>query len=210
MNGQRFSSSSGIAIGPILFIIALLAVLAAAMSSGGGGFQVSGIADRINADIVAQANMIRTTINQCNLQYSLALSSGSVDLVGTDPPGGYPASDTTNGTAVSALVCDPMGGASLWGAILLPPPTKGFNAWKYINNGPTNGRCIWTTPSTASPVNNNGIVEGLSRAASKFNSGTAADTTHEVVYDPASASQKFVVWITMPATADDADSHCEP
>ena len=207
---QKFSPEAGIAIGPILFIVALLAVLAAAMSAGGGGFQTSGIEDRINADITTQANMIRTTINQCNLQYSLALSSGSVDLVGTDPPGGYPTSDTTNGTDIANLKCDPMGNQSLWGAILLPPPTKGFNPWKYINKGPTNGRCIWTTPSIPSPVNDIGLVQGLSRAAAKFNNATSADTTHEVIYDPASTSQKFVVWITMPASASDADSHCKP
>jgi hypothetical protein len=210
MNSQKFSPEAGIAIGPILFIIALLAVLAAAMASGGGGFQISGKIDRISADVVTQANMIRTTINQCNLQYQLALSSGSVDTIGTDPPGGYPSSDTSNGSAVADLICDPMGSASLWGAILLPPPTKGFNTWKYVNNGATTGRCIWTTPSTGNAVNDKGIVEGLSRAAAKFNSATAVDTTHEVVYDPASTSQKFIVWITLPATAGDADSHCTP
>lgn len=210
MNDQRFSASQGIAIGPILFIIALLAVLATAMSAGTGGFQISGMVDRISADIGAQANMIRTTINQCNLQYQLALSSGSVDPLGTDPPGGFPTSSTVNGTPVSDLKCDPMGGASLWGAVLLPPPTKGFNAWKYINNGSVNGRCIWTTPSTSNPSSDQGVIGGLTRAASKFNAGAAVDMAHEVIYDPASTSQKFVVWITMPATAGDANSHCKP
>ncbi|MFA4995001.1 MAG: hypothetical protein WC521_06840 [Bdellovibrionales bacterium] len=210
MNDQRFSSSQGIAIGPILFIIAILAVLAAAMSSGGGGFQISGTIDRINADITTQANLIRTTVSQCNLQYMMALSSGSVDIVGTDPPGGFPASNTGTGTPVSDLICDPMGSSSLWGAILMPPPTKGFSPWTYINTGETGGRCIWTAPTKANPVNDAAIVAGLTRAAAKFNSSTAVDTAHEVVYDPASASQKFIVWITLPETAGDADSHCEP
>ena len=207
MNDQRFSRDAGIAIGPILFIIALLAVLATAMSSGSGNFQTSGVIDRISADVGSQANMIRTTINQCNLQYQLALSAGSVDIGSTD---GYPASDGTNGTAVADLLCDPMGTSSLWGAILFPPPTKGFNGWKYINKGAANGRCIWTSPSTSNPVSDSGIVGGLSRAAAKFNNATSVDLAHEVVYNPASASQKFIVWITLPTVAADADAHCKP
>src|ERR1700743_2821598 len=35
---KRFSSDAGIAIGPILFIIAILAILAAAIAAGSGSF----------------------------------------------------------------------------------------------------------------------------------------------------------------------------
>lgn len=202
---QRFSPSAGIAIGPILFVIALLAVLAAVMSAGNGDYQTASGADRITADIGAQANLIRNTINECNLQYTLAVSTGSVAPT-TDP---YPASNTTNGTAVSALLCDPTGTSSLWGAILLPPPTTGFNAWMYIDASASNGgRCIWTSPSTSNPVNSSPIVSGLTRAASKFNSSTAYSATSEAIYDPASTSQKFIVWITPPTGT--ANSHCLP
>src|SRR5579859_5398129 len=110
MSHNRFSSSAGIAIGPILFVIALLAILAAVMAGGGGDFQVAGGADRITADIGAQANLIRNTINECNLQYMLAVSTGSV----APSADTYPLSDTSTGTAVSALTCNPTGGNSLW------------------------------------------------------------------------------------------------
>jgi hypothetical protein len=209
MQPQRLSSSAGIAIGPILFIIAILAVVASAMMSGGGNFQTSSVVDRINADITAQANMIRNAIGNCNMQYQMAVSTQSTNILflPNDPVGPYPASDTTDGTAVSALLCNPLGTESLWGSIMLPPPTKGFDAWMYINAGPTGGRCLWTKPEGGSST---AIVEGLSRAAAKFNTGTTVDLSHEVVYDPASVSQKFIVWITLPATADDADDHCKP
>ena len=52
------------------------------------------------------------------------------------------------------------------------------------------------------------VTSGLTRAASKFNSSTAYSATSEVIYNPASTSQKFVVWITMPTGS--ADSHCLP
>jgi hypothetical protein len=200
---RRFSSSAGIAIGPILFMIAMLAVLATVLASGGSGFQTVGVTDRVAADIAAQTNLIRSTINNCNLQYSLAVPSGSV-ATAADP---YPDSIAA-GTNVSALVCDPMGGASLWGAILMPPPTKDFNAWKYVNAGDSGGRCFWTTPSIPSPKTNQAIKQGLIRVATKFNSAAANDGAHEVVYNPASDSQKFIVFITMPTGA--IDSNCEP
>ena len=200
---KKFHPSAGIAIGPILFMISMLAVLAMVMSSGGGGFQTVGITDRIANDIAAQTNLIRSTINNCNLEYTLAVSTGSV-ATSADP---YPDSIAA-GTNVKALVCEPMGGASLWGAILFPPPTKDFNDWKYVNAGASGGRCFWTTPSIASPSTNQAFKQGLMRAASKFNSATANDGAHEVVYDPASVSQKFIVFITMPTGS--IDSNCTP
>ncbi len=210
MPSQRFSSSAGFAIGPILFVLAILAVLGAVMATGNNSFQLSSKIDRISADIVAQGNMIRNTVNNCNLQYQMALSTGSADAIASDPPGGFPDSNTTTGTNVSALLCDPVGTSSLWGAILMPRPTKGFGPWKYINNGPTNGRCIWIEPLDAGSKSDAALVAGLTRAAAKFNSGTAVNLSNEAIYNPSSDSQKFVIWITLPATVGDADSHCVP
>lgn len=109
---------------------------------------------------------------------------------------------------------------SLWTGerpALLPPPTSGFGSWYYINTNNTGlggtavgGRCIYTEPNINNPSGSAGIVNGLSKAASKFQSGTSCTPTcpAEVVYDPASASQKFVVWISLPTGMP--DSHCLP
>lgn len=205
---QRFSTQSGIAIGPILFVIAILALLAAVVSSGGGGFQVAAGADRITADIVAQANLIRSTINECNMQYSIQMA--------TNPGGTTPVSDpypSPQGTVspVSALYCSPIGSTistPIWndvslGTKLLPPPTQGFNPWSYIDDSAApngNGRCFYTSPTEANPVNDLSLTSGLTRAAAKFNSSTSYSPTTEVIYNPTSANQKFIVWITMPTT----------
>ncbi len=203
---QRFSSQAGIAIGPILFIIALLAVLAMAVAGGGGDFQTASIADRVAADIASQANLIRNTINNCNMQYQMALSMGSPTTAGTD---GYPAA--ASAADVNSLLCDPMGTGSLWNNgtnnILLPPATSGFNDWTYINGGASGGRCIYTTPISPSTASTAGLI----RAASKFNSAATATGTNEVLYDSSTASghnpnQKFIVWITMPTGS--AVSNC--
>ena len=213
---SRLPASAGIAIGPILFILAMLALLGVVMASGNGDFQTAGGADRITADIVTQANLIRSTISQCNLQYvinvSTATSGGSYAPV-SDP---YPLSALPGGTLVSALLCDPMGGSpapSLWNnatsAILLPQPTKGFNPWMYIDDSVAGGgRCIWALPSSGGALGNSQITSGLSRAASKFNSAATNLGTNEVIYDPASTSQKFVVWITPPSGTP--NSNCLP
>lgn len=201
---------SGIAIGPILFVIAMIGVLGATMMSGIGRFGTASIADRISITIITQANLIRAKINECNITHG---TNANYD--------GYPSSDTTNGTLVSALDCegDNAGLRNLWsGARVtsLPPPPSGFSQWRYLNsNGTgfggtaTGGRCIWIEPTVTSPSSNVGIVTGLTKAASKFTTATANDGSSEVNYDPASGSQRFVVWITPPAAGSE-DAKCAP
>lgn len=198
---RRLPASAGIAIGPILFVIALLAILAMAVSSGNGDYQVASVADRVKADIVGQANMIRSAITQCNMDYSMAVSIGSVTTASET----WPTSDSA-GSAVSAVTCTPMGSTSLWSDKLLPPPTSGFNAWVYVNAGASGGRCIYAAPSSASP--NVGILSGLANAANKFNTATAYSAASEVIYDPNSSSHKFIVWLTLPTGSP--SSYCLP
>jgi hypothetical protein len=210
----RFHSQAGIAIGPILFVIALLGILAVVISSDRGGFGTAIVSDRITADIQSQASLIRTKIIECNIKYGTNLNGD-----------GYPASDTSNGTAVSALNCegDPAGLQNLWNgsrATVLPPPTGGFSSWTYINtNGSglggtaTGGRCIWIVPTLPNPSGNSGLVDGLKKAADKFTHQTTCTNATtcgatEVLYDPSSASQKFVLWISIPT--GNPDSHCLP
>ncbi|MDX2027871.1 MAG: hypothetical protein SFW62_04490 [Alphaproteobacteria bacterium] len=206
---SRLSSESGIAIGPILFVIALLAILAVAVSSGIGDFGTVGVSDRVTADIISQANLVRAKINECNIKYG---TNANYD--------GYPSSDTDDGTLVSALECqgDPVGLKGLWTgqrAANLPPPTSGFSPWYYINTNGSGlggtadgGRCIWTQPTISNPKENPGLVAGLKKAAGKFSNGTTYSANNEVIYDPASDSQKFVLWITLPTGT--ADAHCLP
>ncbi|MFY9289064.1 MAG: hypothetical protein WAO98_11255 [Alphaproteobacteria bacterium] len=205
----RFRHSQGIAIGPILFVIALLALLATVMSSGFGDFGVASVADRISADIPSQANLIRAKINECSIKYGTNNNGDS-----------YPASDTTNGTLVSALECegDPVGQKNIWSgqrATVLPQPTTGFNQWYYLNSNGAGmggnadgGRCIWITPSGSNPAGSSALVTGLTKAASKFSHNTGFSSSAEVVYDPSSSSQKFVMWITLPTGTP--DSNCLP
>jgi len=208
-----FNSQSGFAIGPILFVIALLAILGAVVAaSSGGGFSVATVADRVAADTASQANLILTKINECNIKYG---TNGNYD--------GYPSSDTTNGTLVSQLAC--AGDATqnlpsnLWtGARVaqMPPPTQGFSQWRYINTNSVGqggtaegGRCIWIAPTEKNPASDLGIVSGLTKAANKFTNSPAFSDTAQVTYNPESASQKFVVWITMP-TSGTPDPNCVP
>lgn len=210
----RLPRNAGIAIGPILFVLALLGVIAAVMSTSSGGFDTAATADRVTSEIVNQANLIRGKINECNLRcvnaQALETSGG---LACPEPwPDNYtvgspPAAPTATVLAVRNIEC-PLdagnpAGSTLWTApqpTQLPPPTKGFesNPWNYVNAGPSGGRCIWTAPNSGN--SSRAIVEGLTRAAGKF-------TTDELDYDPASSSQKFVVIIT-PATGT-LDTNCQ-
>lgn len=220
----RFSSNAGIAIAPILFVIALLSLIGVVMSTGGSNFHVASVSDRIAADVVAQANLVRNTINNCNLQYRMALSMGmsasSADGYPDTPAAGSsnctPPEGQTTQYMVACLVCDPMGTA-LWGSstgssgIMLPMPTRGFYPWKYYNGGDSAGRCIWTAPMGTSPNSDEGVVAGLRRVAAKFSTAAAVTASDEAVYDPSSESQKFIVWITSPTTLPiPGESPCQP
>lgn len=204
---SRLRSDAGIAIGPILFMLAILGLIATVMATNSGGFSVAGVQDRISADIVSQANMIRSKINECQLQY---LTNGVDNSAAPCLHDAYPCSDQTalpgGGTNVSALTCpgDPLDGdgdqQNIWTGLRvaqLPPQTKGFSDWKYMNAGDAGGRCIWTAPSSGNT--SSGVVAGLTQSAAKF-------TSEEVSYLPASNTQKFVVFITAPTGS--VNEHC--
>lgn len=208
MLSRRPSSTAGIAIGPILFVLALLGILAGVLAAGTGGFSTIGVADRVTADVVSQANLIRSKINECQMQYIANAIDNSAappwDSVSDCEHDSYPCSVAT-GTLVSALTCpgDPLGSdskqQSVWTGVrvtALPPPTAGFSDWKYLNAAASGGgRCIWTT----GPYNS-GVVAGLTQAATKFSSS-------EAKYSAGANPQKFVVIIT-PATGT-LDSLCD-
>lgn len=201
---SRLASDAGIALGPILFVLAILGILGAVISAGSGSFGSAGITDRVAADVVAQANLIRQKINECYQMYG---TNANYD--------GYPASGAVS-IAVSTVACsgDPSGLQNIWSGnrtANLPPPTSGFGAWYYINTNntglggsATGGRCIWTKPTSS----NAGIVAGLTRAAKKFTTSAANDGQSEVNYNPASTNQRFVVWISAPPAAGSEVADC--
>lgn len=209
MRNTKWTSSSGFAIGPILFILAMLALLATVMTSGFGDFGTASVADRVSADIVSQANLIISKINECNIKYG---TNNNFD--------GYPSSDPDEGTLVSQLNCDgdSAGMQNLWTGqrvAALPPPTYGFEPWYYINTNAAGlggtavaGRCIWTRPTAGNAASSKGVVSGLTKAASKFSNSPSFSATSQVVYDPDSTSQKFIVWISMPTGTP--DPNCLP
>jgi hypothetical protein len=200
---KRLLPDAGIAIAPILFVIALLAILATVIAAGTGDFSTATVADRVYNDLYSQANLIRAKINECNLKY------------GTNNNGdGYPP-DTSVPTLVCALTCEgdpntaetgndcagnPLTEENLWEGMrpaLLPPPTPGFNQWYYTNaSAAGGGRCIWTEPSSGA---NGGILAGLAKAASRFSS-------QEVVYNASGTTHRIVIWISVPT--GNPDNHC--
>jgi hypothetical protein len=208
--GTRPSAQAGFAIGPILFVLALLALIGGIMAASGGGFGSASIIDRVAADISSQTNLMRNVVNECNAQYlsfvKLKQTEDSTYVEDSDP---FPHS-AAGGTLASALLCDPLGTQSLWANVAYPPLPLGFNNWMYMDASSSGGgRCVYITPT----VKNNGILDGLTKASLKFtvqsscnNSGTPCSS--EVIYDPSSASLKFALWITLPTGTP--DSHCMP
>lgn len=138
---MKFSSSSGIALGPILFIIAILAVLAAAIAAGSGGF---------NADTNNESakSLAQTIINQAD-QVSMAVQKVRMDNGCDDTQINFVngiVSGYTNPNAPSDGSCnvfDPRGGGIIWQT---PPPQinqqydiNGYNDTRAPANSPTGG-----------------------------------------------------------------------
>ncbi len=187
----RFAQNSGIAIGIILFIIAVLAVLSIALTSTGNFMSTTVTPDRVSADLRSQANLIRSKILEC---YTYGYERG-------DLSDKYPSS-SGNGTAVNSLTCPSYtsGVNNIWSGqspASLPPPPTGFDVWYYVNAGATGGRCIRIQPLAAN-VADVGFKNGLSQAAGYFDG-------NEYVYDGNSASQRFILWITRPSGSASAN-----
>lgn len=204
---NRAPSDAGIAIGVVLFVIALLAVLAIAMSSGSNTVGSTVVTDRVRSDVKTQANLIRAKIMECN-QYSAERGELGDKYPYSNASG---TSFSTTPQLVSSLNCLafvsetttlPSGLTHLWtGAhqATLGPPSNGLDEWYYVNAGSVGGRCIRIQPLAGS-VNDTGIRTGLSQAFSAFSS-------QEGIYAPGSSSQRFILWITAPSGTP--DSNCQ-
>lgn len=195
--GERIRAESGIAVGVILFVIAILAVVAIAFSASGNFVGSTLTIDRISKELRSQADLIRAKINECYMNTS------NIDHSGGDyyPTTNFPPS-TGSGTAVASLTCPTYGSGvdNLWSGqspATLPTPPTGFDSWYYVNAGDSGGRCIRIQP-LAGFVNDNGVRQGIVETAAGF-SGL------EHVYDPNSSSQRFILWITKPTGPASAD-----
>ncbi|QQR68648.1 MAG: hypothetical protein IPI58_07315 [Alphaproteobacteria bacterium] len=180
----------GIAIGPILFILALMGVVAAAMGASTSTSSANVSSDRIANIVYSQAELIRAKIHEC---YSFNMGNAANN---------YPTSAGA-GTAVRSLTCpgDQGGAQNLWTGIRaasLGPVPPGFDEWLYVNAGSSGGRCIRIQPtSTASQS----MKDGLARVVARY-------AATDIQYTAGGATQRIVIWITPPTGS--ADANCAP
>src|ERR1700743_833864 len=90
----RLNKNQGIAIGMILFVLALLGVIAVARPAGANVTNTPIVPDRVTADMKSQANLIRNKILEC---YTYGYERG-------DLPDKYPAG-ASPGVLVENLTC---------------------------------------------------------------------------------------------------------
>lgn len=180
------AAARGIAIGPILFVLALLGILAAVMSAGNSGMGSAIRADSVTPQLYTQANLIRSKMFECN-----------------SIRGSWPSGDG-NGTTMANVTCpnDPTGLDNLWTGARptpLPPPPTNFGNWTYYDySGSGGGRCVRIQPTetTVSAA----TKQGISKAYAKF-------TTQEAAYTSGSTAQQLIIWITRPSGS--AGANCQ-
>ncbi|NDE90167.1 MAG: hypothetical protein EB059_03380 [Alphaproteobacteria bacterium] len=223
---QRARPDAGIAVGVILFALALIGAMAVAMSSGNTMVGSTITIDRIAAEVKSQGQLILAKIRQC---YTSGLADKQLDcsnntllndnstpdpsddtwsrigcppIVPIDTTLFYPTS-TGTGTLVEALDCPSYsaGSQNLWSGqspAMLPPPSPGLAKWTYVNAGDTGGRCIRIQPAGTA---DEAMKAGLAQAARAFSSG-------ELTYTAGSTSQRFILWLTAPTGT--VSANCAP
>lgn len=174
---DRDAAWRGIAIGPILFIIAIMAVLVTALSSGMGDFGNNATVDRIKSDVRGQANLIRAKVQECYMT-----TMGSTNF-------GFPDGPAPGGTLVKDMACpgDPTGAQNLWSGARptsLPPTPTGFNDWVYLNY--ERGRCLLLKPKEDKP--STAMQEGLTATAKFFGA--------KEVFLAKNADWSLSIWLT--------------
>ncbi|MBY0428504.1 MAG: hypothetical protein K2Q32_04715 [Alphaproteobacteria bacterium] len=219
---QRISSESGIAVGVVLFALAIIAAVAIAMGAGGNTMGSSTISiDRISADVKSQGNLIMSKIRQCYTTATIdeqASCANNAWDAGTsawtrpecttiDRTAYYPVGAAPAGILVSSIVCPGYrgtDGSNLWtgnAPAMLPPPSSGLNPWYYVNAQASGGGiCIRIQP-LASSVNDGSVRAGLAQASNSYGA-------NEYTYTPGSTSQRFIFWIVRPTGV--ADAGCAP
>jgi hypothetical protein len=133
---QRFAANAGIAIGPILFVVAILAVLVGAIAAGSGGFGGS------TADETARVRA--GTI----IQQGINIKNGSDRMVvnGSDPTTIVVAETGFTSTSLVALYGTAGGGITIQSPPREAVPTG--STWRFVRNtnipsvGGTNGDFI--------------------------------------------------------------------
>jgi hypothetical protein len=157
MNSKGF-----VAIGLLVLIIALMALIGIAIAKGSNMFNKATAINNTITQLVAQANLIRQKIVQCATEYPEGDN-------GTSYHKPYPSG---SGVLVSTLTCPgaPAGGNNLWSGIdgvFLPQTPTGFNSWVYTNDATSVRISIQTTNTAA-------YSTAMQQAAAKFTSSEAS------------------------------------
>ena len=188
----RLSVNAGIAIGPILFVVAILAVLVGALAAGSGGFGSSTANDsnRINGStLIEQGTNLKTGMDRIMVNGAL-----TTDVVFSQT---Y---TTTN--AANALFSPSGGGLTFQN----PPPLvvdATVNTWRYVNAATIPG--IGTAANqvvVAAQVRNlalcqaiNGIIFGK----------TSTQATTPPAYSTAATSTNLLITNDMTTTCSDTN-----
>ena len=111
MKQRTLNNQDGIALGPILFIIAILAIIAAAIAAGSGGFNAN--TNTEGEKVMAQA--IIDYGDQIQAAVNVALSNGCTNTQGSFQNGVVSGYTNPNAPADgSCNVFDPRGGGLEW------------------------------------------------------------------------------------------------
>ncbi|MGE3770902.1 MAG: hypothetical protein AB7G06_08145 [Bdellovibrionales bacterium] len=171
-NTSRLAATAGIAIGPILFVVAILAVLVGAIAAGSGGFTGSATTEsvRVRASVlIQQANNIKTATDR-------------VIVNGTGPTAIIVAESPATPTSSSAIYTTAGGGITPQNPPAGSVPTG--STWRFVLDADLPGigaadgdfiAVIQVTEQTCEALNN--IIFGTGVLSSIPSLGTTPDVT---------------------------------
>ena len=109
MHTKRYTGQCGVAIGPVLFIVAVLAILAAAIAAGSGSFTAATTTESIStaaSTIISYADLVGAAVQRLSIEHNCSASQINFvnPLVSGYTNAGAPSDNSCN-------VFDPAGGA---------------------------------------------------------------------------------------------------
>lgn len=191
----KLNAQPGIALAPLLMVIALIAVLVGALGAGANMFGANALnSDRITFELRGQIDQIRAKLDECIM---LTRQQAVPQFL-------YPGFDQLDTALnVADLNCprDAAGMQNLWQGARpsgLPAHPQNFTDWTYINHGDPDfvspgGICISIRPVDATTAGNDAVKAAIQAVLKRY-------SPDEYTYDPNSANQRLIIWIRRPLT----------
>jgi len=176
-NGQRLHPDAGIAIGPILFIIAILAILAAAIAAGSGSF-TSGTTSESNrtksSALIQIGENLKVGMDRITMENGLSVAGVDTNVLNTSATNSLFA-PTGGGIAPPSLGMANQPGTDSW--LFVTGPIAGIGTQTVVAGGNDVMAVLKVAPGVCSEINNRSISNATTPTGADLGNFASGATT---------------------------------